>query len=97
MARKNVPQPDSWVDQHGDALYRYALFRIRDNQIAEDLVQETFLVGLRAWESFAGRSSVRTWLFGILKQILIQSPIIDELAGAALTAINLLQNHPQLS
>ena len=71
MQPKNAADLESWVDQHGDALYRYSLFRIRNAQIAEDLVQETFLAGIRAWESFAGRSSVRTWLFGILKHKII--------------------------
>ncbi len=32
---------------------------------AEDLVQETFLKAWRRWDDFAGRSSVRTWLFRI--------------------------------
>ncbi|GAB4450125.1 MAG: sigma-70 family RNA polymerase sigma factor [Bacteroidales bacterium] len=36
-------------------------------ELAEDLVQETFLAGLKAMESFKGQSSERTWLFSILK------------------------------
>ena len=65
MGENRTLDPETWVDQHGDALYRYALFRIRDVQVAEDLVQETLLAAFRARESFASRSSVRTWLFGI--------------------------------
>jgi RNA polymerase sigma factor (sigma-70 family) len=60
-----------WVDEHGDALYRYALGRVGRADVAEDLVQETFLAALRAAGSFAGRSSERTWLTGILKNKLI--------------------------
>ena len=71
MNKNHTLDPESWVDQHGDALYRYALFRIHDAQAAQDLVQETFLAAIRARESFAGRSSVRTWLFGILKHKII--------------------------
>ena len=71
MDYQQLPDPESWVDEHGDALFRYALFRIQDGQVAEDLVQETFLAALRAKDSFAGRSSVRTWLFGILKHKII--------------------------
>jgi RNA polymerase sigma-70 factor (ECF subfamily) len=71
MNKNNTLDPESWVDQHGDSLYRYALFRIHSAQAAEDLVQETFLAAIRARESFAGRSSVRTWLFGILKHKII--------------------------
>ena len=71
MNENQTLDAETWVDQHGDALYRYALFRIRDVQAAEDLVQETLLAAIRAKESFAGRSMVRTWLFGILKHKII--------------------------
>lgn len=63
--------PEMWVDQHGDALYRYALLRLRDSQRAEDAVQETFLAALKAQNSFGGQSSERTWLIGILKHKII--------------------------
>ncbi len=63
--------PEQWLDLYGDALYSYALMRIRNPAIAEDLVQETFLAGLRAHERFAGKSSEKTWLIGILKHKLI--------------------------
>jgi len=59
--------PESWVDQYGDYLFRYALFRIRDPQVAEDVVQEAFLAALQARDRFTGLSSERTWLAGILK------------------------------
>jgi len=39
--------PDSWVDQHGDFLYRYALLRVRHPEVAEDLVQETLFAAVR--------------------------------------------------
>jgi RNA polymerase sigma-70 factor (TIGR02943 family) len=59
--------PERWVDEHGDVLYRYALVRVRKPEVAEDLVQETLLAGMRSYEKFAGQSSVRSWLCGILK------------------------------
>jgi len=59
--------PGRWVDEHGGCLYRYALTRVRVPEVARDLVQETFLVGIRSLEKFAGRSSERSWLVGILK------------------------------
>lgn len=65
------PDPARWVDEHGDYLYRYALARVGRTEVAEDLVQETFLAALRALDSFAGRSSERTWLTSILKNKLI--------------------------
>lgn len=59
--------PLRWLQDHGDALFRYALLRIGDQTVAEELVQETLLAALGAQERFAGRSSERTWFLGILK------------------------------
>ena len=63
--------PDVWVDQHGDILFRFAFQRVRDEAVAEDLVQETFLAAMQAKDRFKGHSSERTWLFGILKHKII--------------------------
>jgi RNA polymerase sigma-70 factor (ECF subfamily) len=63
--------PQSWVDHYGDFLYRFALSRVKDSDIAEDLVQETFLAALRSRESFEGRSAGRTWLIAILKHKIV--------------------------
>ena len=63
--------PDRWVDDHGDALYAYALLRLRDADSAAEVVQETFLEALRGRSRFEGRSSERTWLIGILKHKII--------------------------
>ena len=68
----NIPlasdtEPASWLDRHGDCLYRMAFLRVGDPDIASELVQETFLAALRSKGSFSGRSTERTWLVGILK------------------------------
>ena len=68
-------EPETWVDQHGDSLFRFAVLRVRDPEAASDLVQETFLEALRARDTYSGRSSVRTWLVAILKhKIVDQAP-----------------------
>ncbi|MHC5005622.1 MAG: sigma-70 family RNA polymerase sigma factor [Planctomycetota bacterium] len=59
--------PDTWVDRHGDYLFRFAMHRVGDPSRAEELVQETFLAALQARSSFDGRSAFRSWLTGILK------------------------------
>ena len=59
--------PEVWVDAHADALFRYALLKVRDSEAAEDLVQETFLAAIQSLESFRGASTLRTWLIGILR------------------------------
>jgi RNA polymerase sigma-70 factor, ECF subfamily len=42
-------------------------------QEAEDLVQETYLRAWRSWESFEGRSSVRTWLHRIATNVCLSA------------------------
>lgn len=59
--------PDLWVEQFGDALFRYAMLHLRDPHLAEDLVQETFISAWKARTSYAGQSKPQTWLMGILR------------------------------
>lgn len=66
-ASSSLSDPDQWVDQHGDYLFRYALARVRNGTTAEDLVQETLLAAFKARDHFSGRSAERAWLTGILK------------------------------
>jgi len=58
---------DLLVDDHGDYLFRYALAKVRNETVAQDLVQETYLAAIRALESYRGQSSARTWLTSILR------------------------------
>lgn len=71
MTDSALGNPESWLEAHGDYLFGYAVRRLRDRETAEDVVQETFLAALSARDSFAGRSSVRTWLIGILKNKIV--------------------------
>ncbi|MFT5029615.1 MAG: DNA-directed RNA polymerase specialized sigma24 family protein, partial [Candidatus Binatia bacterium] len=45
---EHVVDPEVWVDDHGDVLYRFALARLRNSATAEDLVQETLLAAFKA-------------------------------------------------
>lgn len=67
----SASSPADWVDRHGDALFAYAYPRVRDRGVAEDLVQECFLAALSGRDRFAGQSSERTWLVGILKHKIV--------------------------
>jgi RNA polymerase sigma-70 factor (ECF subfamily) len=55
------------VEQFRGYLMRYALLQLRDQTAAEDVVQETLLAAVQGVDRFSGRSSVKTWLTGILK------------------------------
>jgi RNA polymerase sigma-70 factor, ECF subfamily len=52
---------------HGDAMWRFALPRVRNAAAAEDLIQESLLAAFRGQAGFRGESSERTWLLSILR------------------------------
>ena len=62
-----LSDPERWVDEYGDYLFKFAFSRLRDATRAEDAVQETFLAALKGGKDFAGRSAEKSWLVGILK------------------------------
>ena len=70
--------PATWLDTHGDHLFRFAMLRVRKTELAEDMVQETLTAALRARDAFEGQSSERTWLVSIL-----QRKIVDHMRQAA--------------
>jgi RNA polymerase sigma-70 factor (ECF subfamily) len=70
-ASPDRPDPEAWVDLHADYLFRFALLRLRDPTLAEDLVQEALLSALQSYDRFEGRGSERTWLTGILKHKIV--------------------------
>src|SRR5215831_111553 len=63
--------PTYWLEHHGDYLYRYALTRVFDAAVAEDLLQETLLAAMGGYQEHEGRSSERTWLIGILRHKIV--------------------------
>ena len=65
--KKQELDPTGWLDAHGNYLYRYALMRVRDAAVAEDLLQETLLAAIGSRQNHSGRSTERTWLVGIMK------------------------------
>lgn len=53
------------------ALVRFAMLQLRDAAATDDVVQETILAVLEHPDRFAGQSSLRTYLTGILKHKII--------------------------
>ncbi len=64
-------QPDNWVDRYADYLFNYAIARVSDEEIAKDLVQDTFFAGLKSAANYKGTAAERTWLIAILKRKVI--------------------------
>jgi RNA polymerase sigma factor (sigma-70 family) len=56
-----------------DSLYNFARWLARDSNDAEDLVQETYLKGLRSYASFQPGTNFRAWMFKILKNTFLNS------------------------
>ena len=54
------------VEQYHPALVRLARLFVREQAVAEELAQETWLAVLQGLQNFEGRSSLKTWLFTIL-------------------------------
>jgi RNA polymerase sigma-70 factor (ECF subfamily) len=61
------------LQKHRPQLLKFAMLQLRNATAAEDVVQETLLAALQASSGFAGQSSVKTWLVGILKHKIIDA------------------------
>jgi RNA polymerase sigma-70 factor, ECF subfamily len=66
-----LSDPADWVDRYGDALLRFAGGRVASRELAEDLVQETFLAAFRHRSQFDGKSAFGTWLVAILRRKIV--------------------------
>ena len=55
-------EPENWVGNYADMLYRYTLFRVKDPDVADELVQATLFAALKSQHTFAGKSTEKTWL-----------------------------------
>ena len=61
----------TWLNEHGDILYRYACLQLRDDFLVEEVIQDTFVSAIESWDRYQGNASVRTWLISILKNKII--------------------------
>jgi RNA polymerase sigma-70 factor (ECF subfamily) len=60
-----------WVNQYSDALYSWVLYKTSSQEMAEDIIQDTFLAAVKAYDGFKGDSSPKTWLYSIANRIII--------------------------
>ena len=54
-------------------LMRVARLQLRDTALAEDVVQDTLAAAITAKDGFTGKSTVKTWLTGILKHKIVDA------------------------
>ena len=57
---------DELVTRHHGALIRMAMGYVADREVAEEVVQDTWIAVIEGFARFEGRSSLRTWIFGIM-------------------------------
>ena len=60
---------EALIGRYHGSMLRLAVSYLRDRGAAEDAVQETWLTCLRTLDRFEGRSSLKTWIFGILLNV----------------------------
>jgi len=60
---------DEIYQSHFDPVYRYVLSLSRDPHVAEEISQETFFKALRSLDHFQGKSSLKSWLCAIAKNL----------------------------
>ncbi|TVP52999.1 MAG: sigma-70 family RNA polymerase sigma factor [Halomonas sp.] len=53
-------------------LVAFARLQLRENAAAEDAVQDTLVTALEKQSTFEGRSAFETWVFGILKNKILE-------------------------
>lgn len=79
-------------DRFGRPLFGYLLTLSQDRQLAEEILQDTLVAVWRGAGSYAGRSSVKTWIFGVCRRQAHNTlrrhnlPLADEDKLAALPA-----------
>ena len=64
---ENGLNPDRWMPEYGQMLWRYTLCKVRDPDLAEEILQETYTSAIGSIQNFKGACSEKTWLFTILK------------------------------
>ncbi|MBR0342693.1 MAG: sigma-70 family RNA polymerase sigma factor [Oscillospiraceae bacterium] len=56
--------------KYASTVYRFLLSKCRDEDLAEELTQETFYQAIKSIDRFDGRSQLSTWLCAIAKNVL---------------------------
>ncbi|WP_433742920.1 RNA polymerase sigma factor SigX [Falsibacillus pallidus] len=61
---------DLYTKYHQD-VFQFLVYMVKSKEQAEDLVQEVYIRVLKSYEKFQGKSSEKTWLFSIARNVAI--------------------------
>ncbi len=89
---KLVGDPADWLNEHGDYLFSFALARLRSEDAAEEVVQQTLFSAYKAIDQYQGKGAFRGWLTGILKR-----KIIDFFRARSRSRTTELEDGPDIS
>jgi RNA polymerase sigma-70 factor (ECF subfamily) len=64
---------EAFFGERRNDLVRFAVLQLRDESTAEDAVQEALMAAMQGIDQFQGRSSLKTWVFSILKRKIIDT------------------------
>ncbi|CAG1009623.1 RNA polymerase sigma factor YlaC [Burkholderiales bacterium] len=76
------------IESHRRYLMRVAQLQLRDGDLAQDVVQDTLVAALTGGSGFDGRSSLKTWLTGILKHKIVDAIRRKQRAPVPLSALD---------
>jgi len=78
----------SEIETHRRYLLRVAQLQLRDHDLAQDVVQDTLVAALAGAGGFDARSSLKTWLTGILKHKIVDAIRSKQKAPVPLAALD---------
>ena len=61
----------NWVNQYTDKLYDWTLYKTSSKEVAEDIVQDTFLAVYASMDKYESKSEPYTWIMAILNNKII--------------------------
>ncbi len=84
-----MQEMEAIYQQHAQTVFRYLLSLTGDEDLSEELTQETFYQAIRSSGRFDGNCKVTTWLCAIAKNVLLSHrrkyPAAEDLEAADLT------------
>ncbi|KAF0825899.1 RNA polymerase sigma factor SigX [Cytobacillus firmus] len=64
---------DELYKKYHQDVFQFLFYMVKNKELAEDLVQEVYIRVLKSYERFEGKSSEKTWLFSIARNVAIDS------------------------
>lgn len=66
-------QDDALLAELRHDMLRFASLQLRDEPLAEDVVQEALMAALAGEKGFSGRAALKTWVFAILRNKIVDA------------------------